>query len=1121
MTRAAGIRLSVVLALLVTAVLVPSIILRGSQNQTNVQAQAFAPLAPGPESENDSLASLEQYMHDRNTYPTGHFDHRWLLKAAREAKLIRSGVPAGARPQIQTDSAKAALALSPTTATFLGPQPQESDPGVCNGLCFSFGRVAGRVNAIALDPTTTIPGTMTAYFAADGGGVWTSTNCCDAATLWTVTTDAANVSTTAVDDLFVDPTNRWVYAATGDISFGSFAFGSAGILRSKNQGATWEVLGAGQFGPALPVPPFPDNFPQYQAISKVKVDPNNNMSIIAATKTGLHFSYDQGATFNGPCLTNGFGDQRQDVTDLLALDDGTAPVQGEGTTLYAAVGVRGFGTSVQPDLGKNGANGIYKAAMPASGCPTWTALTNGWPSGTASGIPCDPPRTPVTATTPNCPTTTNRLGRIEMAVAPSTLNDGNPANDVIYAEVQAVDVHGPEALHGNTPCGVLQRLPAVSSPGRSRGCFFGLFRTSDSGATWSGPPTRADQHDLYNLQTAGPCGEDTPQNWYNQGLAVDPTDPDVLFMDTIDIWKSTDGGATFADISCGYYTGLITNHVHVDNHALLYAPPVAGVANTLLAGNDGGIYVSNTATNNPVITLVTPTPSNPGAIISGVPTFTEINNSVGTIEFYSGDISANFANSATPTIVAGAQDNGSSSFQWANAAAIGCVTMPVPAGCNWQQRIGGDGMSARIEQKQGLRVYMESQNGNIRVSTTGHAGVYSGTVPLVATSPAWPWNGDARSFVFPYELDKHDCVTNNPGATCDHIIAGSYRVWESTTTGGSSNVGAAVGWYPASGNLTKSSLGSQCPQAPPADCRSFINQLMYAPSDNRVAIVGTNDGNVQYGFNLGTGIPGPTTCATCNWVNVTGGNITLPNRPILDVAISPGDALVGYASVGGFNENTPGTPGHVFKVSCTANCGSFVWENKTGNLPNIPAGAIIANPKSPNQVFVGTDWGLYFTNNINAAVPNWSRFGGGLPNTMIWDLAVDRGPGTQPDATTLAIFTRGRGAWAILLSPNVPTAATVTSFSGRSIGRKSVRLSWRTVSETSALGYNVWRFAGGKGVKVNRGLIAAKGTGARGAAYSLVDRNARPGAVYTYRLQVVAKDGKRSFRAGAVIRVRR
>ncbi|MDW8480035.1 MAG: hypothetical protein RML12_09935 [Xanthomonadales bacterium] len=78
----------------------------------------------------------------------------------------------------------------------------------------------------------------------------------------------------------------------------------------------------------------------------------------------------------------------------------------------------------------------------------------------------------------------------------------------------------------------------------------------------------------------------------------------------------------------------------------------------------------------------------------------------------------------------------------------------------------------------------------------------------------------------------------------------------------------------------------------------------------------------------------------------------------------------------------------------------------TGNLPNIPANAVAFNPKWPQQVFVGTDWGLYFTNDVRAHPPVWQRFDNGLPRVMVWDLAIDRG------LTALAAFTRGRGAYA-------------------------------------------------------------------------------------------------------------
>src|SRR6202035_3689018 len=96
----------------------------------------------------------------------------------------------------------------------------------------------------------------------------------------------------------------------------------------------------------------------------------------------------------------------------------------------------------------------------------------------------------------------------------------------------------------------------------------------------------------------------------------------------------------------------------------------------------------------------------------------------------------------------------------------------------------------------------------------------------------------------------------------------------------------------------------------------------------------------------------------------------------------------------------------VYRVACTADCATFVWSDKTGNLPDIPVDSIIANPKLPQQVFAGTDWGLYYTNDVTVASPTWYRFDNGLPHAMIWDMAIDRGD------TTLSVWTRSRGAYA-------------------------------------------------------------------------------------------------------------
>lgn len=92
-----------------------------------------------------------------------------------------------------------------------------------------------------------------------------------------------------------------------------------------------------------------------------------------------------------------------------------------------------------------------------------------------------------------------------------------------------------------------------------------------------------------------------------------------------------------------------------------------------------------------------------------------------------------------------------------------------------------------------------------------------------------------------------------------------------------------------------------------------------------------------------------------------------------------------------------------------------------------------------------------------------------------------------------------------------PTAVAVRDFAASAHARR-VRLSWRTASETDLLGFNIWRVARGSSHRVNRALIRAEHAGrAQGAAYRVVDRGARKGVTYTYRLQLVNRNGARSW----------
>ena len=919
-------------------------IANGERDRGEHGRRHYMPVPGGERGDADELNRLEEEWNNRLTYPTGIFDPAWLRAAAQSDSLITSAIPSGV-PVNKLSLAASPLALTTSGFTALGPAPLQMTG--CSG-CYDYTKTEGRVNAIAVDPTTTTNGTIVAYLGSVGGGVWKTTNCCSGSTTWTATTDSPILSTISVDTISIDPNNHnTIYAGTGDLNYGSFSMGSQGVLKSIDAGAHWTLLGGNVFTEGLPEPA--GQFPQYQAIGKVRVDPNNSNNVVAGTKTGLYFSYDAGNNWTGPCTTNNFSTQRQDITGLeLSNVNGV-------TRILAAVGVRGIATTVQYNLNQNGANGIYKGTMPANGCPSdFTPITtnaNGFTIGATqlnatTGNPCNMPINGTVCAGTNPPP--NKLGRIDIAVAPSNPN-------VIYTQVQAIETQ--------SSCG-------------GTGCELAAWRSTNGGSTWTQIPGSTGA----SLVDCGGSGTDYNQNWYDQGIAVDPNNQDRAFFDTFEIWFWKNGNTSWTDTTCGYSGN--TEVVHVDQHALAFVP---GSSSILLAGSDGGVYgtISANGANGPTHTQ-----------------WFNMDNGLNTIEFYSGDISANFATSASPMANGGAQDNGASAVTFS-----GSPTGPV----QWQMGSGGDGFFGRIDPVGNL--FWQGNNG-------GQLNICQHNPPAndcTAPGAVWgldssPWTNnlaspDIQSFVLPYEIYKGipgDPVNDCPPSGCGHLIVGTQRVWETVSGPG--------GWAPVSSNLVKGTLGN----------RSFINQLAFEPKDQSRAIVGTNDGNVQYGHGASPGALG----AAAAWVNLTGSNAVLPNRPILDVAMDPTTTTspIGYAAVGGFNANTPSTPGHIFRVVCNTDCASFTWTDKTGNLPDIPADSIIANPKFPQQVFAGTDWGLYYTNDITAASPTWYRFDNGLPHAMIWDMQIDRGN------TTLSVWTRSRGAYAWPLpSAPIPTLTNVVS----------------------------------------------------------------------------------------------
>lgn len=128
------------------------------------------------------------------------------------------------------------------------------------------------------------------------------------------------------------------------------------------------------------------------------------------------------------------------------------------------------------------------------------------------------------------------------------------------------------------------------------------------------------------------------------------------------------------------------------------------------------------------------------------------------------------------------------------------------------------------------------------------------------------------------------------------------------------------------------------------------------------------------------------------------GKSNIPGRWVTDFEISPVDAGHLLVSFSGFNSNTPGVPGHVFR---TLNAGG-AWTDISGNLPDVPVNTILADPKNFNTVLAGTDVGVFITFDGGA---NWQKFGAGIPNVAVVDLRYNS------TTRVLAAATHGRGMY--------------------------------------------------------------------------------------------------------------
>ncbi len=350
------------------------------------------------------------------------------------------------------------------------------------------------------------------------------------------------------------------------------------------------------------------------------------------------------------------------------------------------------------------------------------------------------------------------------------------------------------------------------------------------------------------------------QAWYDLAAAVDPNSANTVIVAGIDAVRSTDGGATWSQItswvlpSTGFPAGTPT--VHSDQHIILFSP---GSSSNAVWGTDGGIY----HTTNVNVT-------------GTKPTFAAINTGYDVTQFYAGAMNPT---SGSTYFLAGAQDNGSQKFSGG-----GGIQSTTAAS-------GGDGAFCHIDQTTPANQFT-SYVYSVYYKSTNSGASFSN-----------PINDQAHgSFINPTDYDPATKVLYGNYTTVSTGAGGAYSRWLTT---GSTNTGVTVANFSGAGvtnvyvspNVSKRvyfglANGSvvyvnNANTATTATVTSTVIRTGIG-SVSGIAIEPGNESHILVTYsNYGVSSVWETTDGGTNWSSVEG---NLPDMPVRWVIFNPANA---------------------------------------------------------------------------------------------------------------------------------------------------------------------------------------------------------------------------------------
>ncbi|MFD1062503.1 immunoglobulin-like domain-containing protein [Winogradskyella litorisediminis] len=460
------------------------------------------------------------------------------------------------------------------------------------------------------------------------------------------------------------------------------------------------------------------------------------------------------------------------------------------------------------------------------------------------------------------------------------------------------------------------------------------------------------------------------QAFYDLVIEADPNNDNIVYVGGIDLFKSTNSGSSWSQLSHWYGGFGQPNNVHADQHSIAFGN---NSSSRMLFGNDGGVYYSGNAGS----------------------TITKRVNGYNVTQYVKAGIGPDGQGSSNVIFTAGAQDNGSQGFRGSN-------TSP---GINGSEELSdGDGFYTFVD-----------KDGQYLIATYVFNQIYRFNLP---------WNGLGRrqggATTLSSDQSSGDFV-NQMGYDSD-----ANRLLTNASSGSTFRIKSINVASNSSGFLSNSALNSK-PTA-----------FGVSPFANNTWHVGLANGGLL------------------RLTNVTNSSATFTtiSTPFVGAVSS-----VRYGETANDIFVTIHNYG-VTSVWATSNGGSS-WQNKEGDLPNIPVRDMLQNPLNRNEAILATQLGIWSTSNFNDANPSWSQAYNGMSDVSVTSLDYWAVNGDDNNNQIIA-STYGRGVFtgkftsttvADTEAPSAPTSLTASNTT-----QSTTDLSWAASTDNVGVsGYDVLR----------------------------------------------------------------